>query len=547
MKGKITGPYHHTVQISKSGLVAVFISARCKSKKQSDSHNDEDLRVEINGARFREIPPEKNIQLFNIPPSFNGSKLKGLKKTVIFLTVLPKGENIISLIPQNSAFVEEIKVQALSSAQNLHLEINQQAEDGDRRPWYTFALINLPLQRFSVETTVQKRFWDSDDVKIIVDGDVKRNIEDGKHIFWYIVGGVLGWIIYRLVGKKKKIKAEFDELLDSGTHYVEVHADRKPILHNVELDFGKEIDFRTRAKVAWTHTRLRKEPTTKSDVIIERIDQDEQVVILEKAEKGERVRNETNNKLLSTNRWHKVEYGDKIGYIYSLALEIGGEDEKAIQKLIVKTAKEFNINPEILLGLSKCESEFFPYTVSFDEERSEIAFGVMQISGDLLDGLEDYFDLEQNIQRGVGYFNDQYNKKYKDDKDRLRKSVAAYNAGPGHVGVDEPLELGLHDPETQRIVPCVQNYLRKETFKKILKSSAKASLGLFLIFHLVLFCEVLFEPKNEAIFYKENLNVKLQDDNFDIKEESIDPECMTSEGYMGEEFCKRYKEWAGWE
>lgn len=45
---------------------------------------------------------------------------------------------------------------------------------------------------------------------------------------------------------------------------------------------------------------------------------------------------------------------------------------------------------------------------------------------------------------------------------------------------------------------------------------------------------------------KENLGAKLQN-SFDNNEELIDPDCMTSEGYMGEEFCRRYKEWAGWE
>ena len=69
MKRKITQQYNHSFEVFKPGLVATFISARCRSRKQLNSNKDEDLRVEINGLQFREIPPEKRTQLFNIPAS----------------------------------------------------------------------------------------------------------------------------------------------------------------------------------------------------------------------------------------------------------------------------------------------------------------------------------------------------------------------------------------------------------------------------------------------------------------------------------------------
>lgn len=536
--------------VNERGLYAISITATCRSEKQIKQRGGEDLRIEIDGQNFREIPPEKNIQLFNVPSSWNGTKLKDLKKTVVFILWLEKGNHKISFIPHKGAKLEDLEIKELGqNVKHRVFNINEQAEDGDRRPWYTFALINLPLKHLSVETTVQKRLWDSDDVKIIVDGDTKRNIEDGKHIFWYIVGGVLGWIIYRLVGKKKRIKSEFDESLSPDIHYIEFYADKTPILHNVELDFGERIDFRIRAKIVWSPTNLREEPTSKSRALIEKIGKDEQVAVIEKTIEGERYRNETNGKLLATNRWHKVEYQGKTGYIYSLTLEIEGENKENVQKIIIEKSKDFRLDPEILLALSKCESEFFPYTVSFDKERPEIAFGVMQISGDLLNDLEDYFDLEQNIQRGVRYFNDQYNKKYKNDDDRLRKSIAAYNAGPGHVEVNEPLELELYDPETQRIVPCVQNHLRKKAFKNFLKDLTKVGISLFLIFQLLSLYDVLVEPENKANSYS-GINSEIiftEEENLDEKLQ-LDPQCVFADGeYMGEEFCKRYKEWADWD
>lgn len=492
--------------------------------------------------------------MYNIPASWNGTKLKGLKKTVVFILWLEKGNHKIAFIPDKGAKLENLEIKELG--QNIRhsvFDISEQAEDGDRRPWYTFVLVDLSLKQIKVRATTKWRFPDSDDVKLIIDGDIKKNKWSMLHKNWIWAGS----IIKKIRGKETEEK-KFEENLNSGIHYIEFWADKTPTLHNVALDFGEEIDFRTKAKVVWSHTRLRKEPTTKSEAIIDKIDKDEWIVVLEKAIKGERVTNETNNKLLSTNRWHKVEYQEKTGYIYSLALEIEGEDEESIQRIIIEKSKSFNLDPEILLALAKCEAEFFPYTVSFDEKKPEIAFGVMQISGDLLNNLEDYFNLDQNIQRGVSYFNDQYNKKYKDDKDRLRKSVAAYSAGPGHVKIDEPLELELHDSETQRIVRCVQNHLKKKTFKKILNVFKKSFLIILIGFlslgiyeELIFPCaegayESLIESNFTSVFY--NSGVSEQHESYQIlEEESIDPDCMTSEGYMGEEFCKRYKEWAGWD
>ena len=232
---KITKEYKHDINISKSGLVAIFISARCKSKKQINANLDEDLRVEINNAVFREIPPQKNIQLYNIPSAFNGSKLKGAKKTVVFLTVLEKGKNIINLVPKNNAFIEKIKVQELTGIQDAEFKIEEKGEDGNNVPWYTFVLMNLPLSELSINATVDKRFFDSDDIKIIVNGKIKKNIKGGKYKFWYLAGGLFGLLKWIKKGASQMEEANFNEFLDIGVHYIEFWRDRMPTLHKVGL------------------------------------------------------------------------------------------------------------------------------------------------------------------------------------------------------------------------------------------------------------------------------------------------------------------------
>lgn len=168
---------------------------------------------------------------------------------MFFLTVLNKGEHNINLIPRNSAFIEEIKVKELSKMQDVKLVIEEQAEDGDRRPWYTFVLLDLPLKEAAIDASVFKRVIDSDDLKIIIDNNiqtqVKTKIETIKWRRWLWVGALapVAWAIKELKSKiehkeyrdKKTLKLD----LNKAMHYLEIIADRMPVLHAIELDFGE--------------------------------------------------------------------------------------------------------------------------------------------------------------------------------------------------------------------------------------------------------------------------------------------------------------------
>lgn len=489
---KISKEFDYGFELEKNGLYLIEITVSCKSWLQNlikfvSFFKDDDLTVKIDNIEFPKLDGCRG--LFDGEVAWNGNNLKGLKKTNVFLIYLTKGQHTIQFLVNQKPYLENIKIYSVKN-QNFDLvdilKDNNPAEDGNRRQWLTIILTSLPLKNLFITTKAEKNKRDDDDIKLIINNKIQKNTESKAHKYWY-------WCGRTLKGNTKEfslLKSDINTL-PRGMHYIELWADGMPRLEKIIIDLGEKIDFRTKAKVVWGYTHLRKKPTTKSEAIFEKINKGEQVIVLEKAVKGERYRNEANDKLLSTNRWHKVEHQSQTGFIYSLALEVEREDKETIQKMIIEKSKNFELDPEILLVLAKCESEFFPYTVSHDKERSEIAFGVMQISGDLLNGLEDYFNLEQNIQRGVSYFNDQYNKKYKDDKDRLRKSVAAYNAGPGHVEVDERLELELYDPETQRIVSCVQSHLREKTFQKILSVIKKPTPVVLVAFLFLFICEGL--------------------------------------------------------
>jgi len=258
MHQRISGTYYHQFQVSRPGLVAIVLEARCRSRYQLRSDFDEDLRVEIDRLRFRELPPEKRTQLFNIPASCSGSALKGLKQTIIFLTVLEKGRHVVTLIPRYGAFVEDVRVRELSGQQTVTFPIEEQAEEGERRPWFTFVLIDLPLKLFSADMTIERRLRDSDDLKILIDGNVKKNTRGGKFLFWYLVGSFLGWIIKGLKGEKRRVKVTFEESLDNGVHYIELHADRTPIFHQATFHLAyHETDAEQRAeKIVKTYQPL---------------------------------------------------------------------------------------------------------------------------------------------------------------------------------------------------------------------------------------------------------------------------------------------------
>ncbi|TSC56631.1 MAG: Uncharacterized protein G01um101418_255 [Parcubacteria group bacterium Gr01-1014_18] len=235
---RINKPYYHKFFIQRAGLVAIFVSARCLAKDKSVNNLDEDLRIEINNLQCREYGAVKKKQLFNIPASFNGSKLRGLKQTIIFILVLPKGENILNFFPKSTAILEDISICELSGQKQLNFNINERAEDGDRRPWVTFVLINLPLLSFSVDLALTRRFLDSDDVKIIVNSKIKNNFSSIKHFFWYLIGGNIFFKKGSDQSHERRFLVSFDENLDNGIHYLEFLADRMPKFDQITLNLG---------------------------------------------------------------------------------------------------------------------------------------------------------------------------------------------------------------------------------------------------------------------------------------------------------------------
>lgn len=192
-----------------------------------------DLRLEIDKQLFREIPPKDKIQKFDIPPAWNGAKLKGRSQTNIFLLQLDEGEHFINFVPEGQAKVEELSYWQIKDPTHVEFNFYQQAQESDKRPWFTFALVNLPLKSIEAEATVNWHYFDGDDVKLIIDNQVEKNLNSKlwKNWLWHATPKQF------LSGHKKEQKIVVKNLA-KGIHYIEFWADKTPTLHKIILDLG---------------------------------------------------------------------------------------------------------------------------------------------------------------------------------------------------------------------------------------------------------------------------------------------------------------------
>lgn len=220
---KIDSAYTHQFSTKSDGLYSVSIIASCEKKNY--------LRVEIDGLALKGISQKKRNEFFNIPPSWNGNELKGESKTVIFVLKLSQGSHALKFIPKGEAEIEsEPAIFSLSENGIITLLRDVQSEERDCQPWISVVLVNLPLEILDVSVTCKKKFLDSDDVKLIIDEKVQKNKQS-----------ILRGKNWRWLGRQMKGKTETERFylnFSTGVHYIELWADRTPMLEFMELEVG---------------------------------------------------------------------------------------------------------------------------------------------------------------------------------------------------------------------------------------------------------------------------------------------------------------------
>lgn len=241
-KGKITKETSNPFTLTVDGIYLIEILSKAKSEKQTGS-DDEDLKIEIDGQKFPKLTD--STEYFNSPAGFSGAALKGLVKAVCFIATLEKGSHTLSYFPDESTEIIDAQIYRLvndTKLETLDLHPKYHADDGDRRPWVTYVFFNTGVVNFSLIADLERRFIDSDDIKIIVDGNIKRNYRNDKlHKLWYFAAS-------KFIGTRQT--ETFAINLGPGLHYVELHADRTPLLNQVTFSQLKGVTIHDKIRAA---------------------------------------------------------------------------------------------------------------------------------------------------------------------------------------------------------------------------------------------------------------------------------------------------------
>ncbi|MFH0856940.1 MAG: cell wall hydrolase, partial [bacterium] len=237
---EITENFVHDFKIAEDGLYLIEIIASAKSwwqnlKSLRAFFNDDDLAVKIDDVEFPKLNGKKGV--FDGEAAWNGNNLKGLKKTNIFIIQLSSEKHKIEFIADQYPYLESIKIEKIPDANIVKYipDKNNPAQDGNNRQWINLVFAELPLKEISITAKDDKREKDSDDIKLIIDGEIQSNPNSEYFKNWYWCGSLDNAVKAADIEKGgwKEFKKELK--LPKGLHYIEIWADRMPTLAKVEI------------------------------------------------------------------------------------------------------------------------------------------------------------------------------------------------------------------------------------------------------------------------------------------------------------------------
>lgn len=224
------------LDLETDGLYLIEIIASAKSwwqnwKSLKIFFNDDDLAVMIDDKGIAKEDNNKE----KTATGWNGNELKALFKTLVVAIHLGKGKHSILLAPRQSPYVKYVRISKVEDANKITYipEDNNPAENGDRRPWVTMAMVDLAISTIRITASADNRGRDDDDIKLMIDGETVMNEDVKAHKYWYWCGKIIK-------GKEKTWQRTIDS--PKGTHLFELWADRMPMLHRFEATIKVAVE-----------------------------------------------------------------------------------------------------------------------------------------------------------------------------------------------------------------------------------------------------------------------------------------------------------------
>ncbi len=229
----IKNNFTYSFEIPEEGIYFIEIIASAKSwwqnlKSLKSFFNDDDLAAKIDDIEFPKLNGKKG--LFDSEAAWNGNNLKGLSKAGIFIINLRKGNHALNFLADQNPILESISIFKIENNEEINYipEVNNPAQDGNRRQWMAITLVNLPIKNLNIKAVARKysNNADDDDIKLIIDGNIQKNETEKSHKNWFWCGRVSD-------NREKEFNQELN--LTKGLHYIELWADRMPVIKSLKI------------------------------------------------------------------------------------------------------------------------------------------------------------------------------------------------------------------------------------------------------------------------------------------------------------------------
>lgn len=215
----------HTPQ---SNWYIIAITARVKSEKQrgKTETDDEDLKVTIDGIEFP--LSDTSGRLFDSPAAFSGGSTHNTAKVVYYILYLEKGEHSITVTADKQGELLNISYDYITLIDNkFTFSPNLRAEKKNYDSWVTFVFVNMQVSSMNIEAHLKWQWFDGDDIKVAVNGEMLKNSAGSERIFttspWNIFGGKDQTETFTLPVPNKNL------------YYIELIADQSPTLLSAEF------------------------------------------------------------------------------------------------------------------------------------------------------------------------------------------------------------------------------------------------------------------------------------------------------------------------